>query len=33
MKKKKSGKEETKLSLFLDDVLYIENPKHAARKY
>ena len=33
MKKKKGGKEEMKLSLFTDDVLYIENPKHATKKY
>ena len=26
------GKEEAKLSLFADDILYIENPKDATRK-
>ena len=26
------GKEEVKLSLFADDILYIENPKNATRK-
>ena len=26
------GKEEVKLSLFTDDILYIENPKDATRK-
>ena len=26
------GKEEVKLSLFADDILYIENPKDATRK-
>ena len=33
MKKKKGGKEEMKLSLFTDDVLYIQNHKHATKKY
>ena len=28
----KIGKEEVKLSLFADDILYIENPKDATRK-
>ena len=27
-----TGKEEVKLSLFADDILYIENPKDATRK-
>ena len=26
------GKEEVKLSLFADDILYVENPKDATRK-
>ena len=29
---KKKGKEEVKLSLFADIILYIENPKDATRK-